>query len=280
MTEPGPTARHRRLAAELRRLREDASVTPENAADVLGFSRTKLVRIETAKQMPSIDDVALILDAYGGPNTAIKNGLMQLTRDIRQRGWWAAYGDVLAGSYVELEDAADKIRSWQVQLVPGLLQTPDYARELVQIDNRDPAEIDRRLQARMTRHTLLTRQDAPKLEVVLAEGVLHHPVGGPDVMRDQLNALLVAGERPNISIRAVPTSRGSHPGVGQGSVVIFEFATPMDLGVAYLETMAGGMYVEDMIQVQRCNVMFDRIADTAMSEEESAAFIAAIVQGE
>lgn len=280
MAESGPTVRGRRLAAELRKLREDAGLTPEDAARAFGWSRPKLVRIELAQRMPSLADVSQILDAYGGANEAIKSGLMQLARDIRQRGWWAAYGDVLAGSYVELEDAANRIQSWQVQLVPGLLQTPEYARELIQIDNRDPAEIDHRVQARMTRHTLLTRQAAPKLEVVLAEGVLHHPVGGPDVMRDQLNALLVVGERPNISIRVVPTSRGSHPGVGQGSVVIFEFATPMDLGVAYLETLAGGMYVEDMIQVQRCNVMFDRIADTAMSEEESAAFIAAIAQGE
>ncbi|MER6891990.1 helix-turn-helix domain-containing protein [Streptomyces halstedii] len=276
--EHGPTTRHRRLAAELRRLREEAGLTPEVAAAALGWSRTKLVRIEIGRTMPSVADVSHILETYGGVSQAIKLALVQLARDIRQRGWWTSYGDVLAGGFVELEDAANHIRSWQVQLVPGLLQTERYARTVIGAEATDEAQIDRRLQARMTRRTLLARRNAPQLDVVLAEEVLRRPIGSRAIMADQLDALLAAAERPNVSIRVVPISIGHHPAIGQGSLVLFAFASPMDLDVAYVETFSGGVYVEDVPQVARCSVTFDRIADVALSMEESAAHIAAIAK--
>jgi transcriptional regulator with XRE-family HTH domain len=275
----GPTARQRRLAAELRGLRENAGLTPEEAAGALGWSRPKLVKIETARRIPSVGDVGHILDAYGGTDQAIRLALMKLAGDVRQRGWWAAYGDVLAGSYAELEDAADTIRSWQVQLVPGLLQTVDYARELIHGGlPDDPTEADRRIQARITRRALLARQNPPRLEIVLAEEVLRRPIGGWGVMRGQLMALQDAAKLPNVSLRVVPISSGRHPMIGQGSMVIFEFPSPVDLSVAYLETVAGGVYVEDVAQVKRCSVKFDRISGAALTEDDSADLIAAIIE--
>jgi hypothetical protein len=278
MSEQGPTTRQRRLAAELRKLREAADLTPDQAAGALGWSRPKLVKIELAKVLPKIGEVEQILSTYGGTDEAVKLALMQLARDSRQRGWWAAYGDVLAGSYAELEDAASRIRSWQVQLVPGLLQTQAYARDVIaKAVPDDPAEVERRVQARMHRQTLLTRQSAPQLDVLLAEEVLHRP-GPGDLMREQTQALLSASQRPNLTMRVVPTSAGLFPGVGQGPLVIFEFPGPVDLSVAYLETMAGGMYVEDVSQVRRCNVAYEDIAAVALSEQESAALIGAVAE--
>lgn len=277
-TDWSPTARQRRLASELRRLRENAGLTPEQAAEALGWSRPKLVKIETAKRPPRVVDVGLILDTYGGTDEAVRLALMQLARDVRRRGWWAAYGDVLAGSYAELEDAASTIRTWQVQAVPGLLQTEDYARAIIRGGHPNDVEADRRIQARMTRRALLARQNAPRLEVVLAEDVLRRPIGGAQVMRGQLEALRAAAGRPHISLRIVPLARGYYPTIGQGSMVIFGFPSPVDLSVAYLETLAGSVYVEDIAQVKRCNVTFDRIADAALSEEDSAALLAAIIE--
>ncbi|WP_119731550.1 helix-turn-helix domain-containing protein [Thermomonospora amylolytica] len=274
--EQGPTTRQRRLAAELRRLREAAGLTIDQAASALGWPHSKLSKIETARQIPKIPDVEAILEAYGGTNEAIKLALLKLAREVRQRGWWAPYGDVLAGSYAELEFAADRIRMWQPQLIPGLLQTEDYARTIIAGGIPDqPAEVDRRLQVRMTRRVMLSKQNPPQLEFILAEEVLRRPIGGREVMREQLGALLVASSRPNVRIRVVPIAVGHYPSIGTGPLVLFEFdeGTVMNLDVAYQETMSGGMYIEDIAQVRACSVLYGRIADVALSEAESAALI-------
>ncbi|HEX6472955.1 MAG TPA: helix-turn-helix transcriptional regulator [Streptosporangiaceae bacterium] len=275
--EQSPTVRHRRLAGELRRLRERAGMTPEQAAAALGWSRPKLVRVETAKTRPKPADVAAALDLYGGPDE-LKLALMEAARNVRRRGWWSAYDDVLAGSYAELEDDAAEIRSWQVQVIHGLLQTQEYARTLIRNHSADEQEVDRRVQARMMRQTLLARQNAPALQVLIEEAVLRRPVGGVEVMRGQLDALLRAHLRPNVSIRVVPMSVGIYPSLGEGSFTIFSFPRPIDPDVVYLESVAGGVYLEDVEQVRRCGATFDNIADVALSDEESAALIAAIAE--
>jgi len=279
MTEQGPTTRQRRLAAELRKLREAAGLTLERAAAALGWPQSKLSKIETTRQIPRVADVEAILATYGGTDQAVKLALAQLAREVRQRGWWAAYGDILAGSYAELEYAADRIRLWHVQGVPGLLQTEDYARTLIRkhFPHESAAEIDRRVQVRVTRRAMLARETPPQIDVLLAEEVLRRPVGGRAVMRGQLAALLHAGQRPHISIRVLPIEIGDYPAMGAGDVVLFEFADgSLDLDVAYLETMAGGMYVEDIAQVRACSVMYNRIAECALSEGDSAALIRSI----
>ena len=275
--EHSPTVRHRRLAAELRRLREVAKLTPADAAAALGWSKSKLTRFETAATRPQPSDVAEMLGLYGG-DEALKFALMQLARDIRTRGWWAAYRDVLPPSFAELENDASEIRSWYVQLIHGLLQTPDYARALIRNYTHDEAEVDKRLQARIHRQTILARENAPTLDVILDEAVLRRPVGGRDVMRGQLAALLAAGERPNVSIRVVPIEIGIYPSIGNGSVILFGFPRPIDPDVAYIESFAGGIFVEDVGEVRRCRFELDRISETALSEEDSAALIRAILK--
>jgi transcriptional regulator with XRE-family HTH domain len=275
MAETSPTVRHRRLAAELRRLRENAGLSPEHAAAAIGWSRPKLVKIELAQSPLSVADVERILSAYGGEDS-LKLALVQLARDIHKRGWWTAYGDVLSQSFAELEDAAYRIRSLQLEIVPGLLQTPDYARELIRSVTSDEEEIARRLEARRHRQTVLARHNAPALEVVLHEAVLRSQIGGPDVIREQLAELHLAATRPNISIRILPMSTGVRPGLGEGSFAIFDFPGPMAFGVVHLDSVAGSVYVEDLAQVERCNVVYDSNTDVCLSVEESAAFMAAL----
>lgn len=249
----------------------------EQVAAALGVNRTTIVRYETAKTRPRPSDVAELLGLYGG-GEALQLALMELARRVRTRGWWAAYSDVLAPSFAELEDDASSIRIWQVQLVPGLLQTEDYARTLVRMDAADDAEINRRLQARQHRKAVLARDDAPALDVILDEAILRRPVGGREVMRGQLGALLDAGERPSVSVRIVPVEAGSYPYIGNGSVMIFGFPREIDLDVAYIESFAGGLFVEDAAQVRGCTEKVDQISDLALSEDDSAALIRAITK--
>lgn len=273
MSDNSPTVRHRRLAAELRRLRENAELAPERAAAALGWSRPKLVKFETARTAPGPTDVAAMLELYGAPE-AYKIALMQLSRDVRKRGWWTAFDDVLPPSFAELEDDAAEIRSWQVQEIPGLLQTDEYALALIRLNNADENEESqlRRLQARMARRTVLTRQSAPTLRAVIDESALHRPIGGPDAMRRQLTALVEAAERPHVHLQVAPTVKGDFPGM-EGSFVILSFASSIALDVAYIKSVAGGVFIEDVDQVRRCNGKFVRISEAALPETESVAMI-------
>ncbi|WP_245536956.1 helix-turn-helix domain-containing protein [Thermomonospora curvata] len=276
-TGHGPPVRQRRLASELRKLREAAGLTAEVAAGNLGRPRSKLTKIETARQIPTVADVEAILAAYGGRNSALGLALVELARNVRKRGWWVAFGDVLDGGFAELEDAATTIRIWQPETVPGLLQAPAYTRELITAEIDDPTEIERRVQARATRRARLERSDAPILDVMLTEEVLRRMVGGRPVMRQQVTALLRDLERPNVSIRIVPLEAGAFPDQGRGGLTMFQvFEAGLDLSVAYFEAMNGGWYVEDVASIRECRRRFDQIARVALSTEETAKFLARI----
>ncbi|WP_055478225.1 helix-turn-helix domain-containing protein [Sphaerimonospora mesophila] len=269
-----PTVRLRRLARELRRLRENSGLSPEAAAARLGWSRSKISRIETGRTRASSADVSDICDLYGVDSRA-RAGLIQLAKEGRQRGWWTAYADVFTGSYVGLEDEAAFIRQWEVQLVPGLLQTEDYARHVISAGRPgapDPDDVHRRVRARMARRTLLSRPNAPELHAVLDEGVIRRPIGGPRVMRDQLDALLNSARRPNVTIRVLPYDVGAHAGL-EGAFTILSFAEEADPDVAYVEGTAGDVYVESTEQVDRYRSAFARISDAALPAEESLKLI-------
>jgi hypothetical protein len=262
------------LASELRKRREHAGLTPERAASLLGWSRPKLVAIETAKSQPKLQDVEQMLDLYGSEE-AIRLALLRLARDIRKRGWWTTYSDVLAGSYAELENDATEIRCWETQVVPGLLQTDDYALAIIrgsQPDEEEEAHL-RRLAARATRRTLLSRADSPLLHAVLDEPVLHRAFGGRDVMRRQLLSLAEAAKRPNVQLHVVPYSTQAHPGV-DGPFTVLSFEGALELDAAYMEGVVGVcIYLEDIEQVRHCRVAFDRIAEVALPQEDSLALI-------
>jgi len=272
-----PTVRQRRLGTELRKARRAAGLTLEQAAEALGIAHTTMGRYESAEHRPTLARVTEMLGLYGG-DEATQLAILELARKARERGWWAPYGGVLDLSFVEVEDDASRILTWQTQLIHGLLQTPEYTRALIRMDTDDDEQVGERLEAREHRKAILARDTAPQLELVLDEAALRRPVGGPDVMRGQLRSLLIAGERSNVTVRVLPMEVGEYPFIGHGSVTIFGFAAESEPDVAYLESFAGGLFVEDVGQVRTCREKLNRISDLALSAEESADLIGAIVK--
>ncbi len=208
----GSTVPRRQLGRHLRELRGSQRITVKAAAEQLEWSEAKIWRIETGQTSLRSHDVELMCRIYGAP-ADLTEALMGLARETKAKGWWQAFGDVIPewfDVYVGLEEAAAEISWYESELVPGLLQTEDYARTLIEADNPgvDTPEIDRRVQVRVQRQALVRRATAPlKLRVVLSEAVLHRPVGGPQVMAAQLDRLAEAGELANISLRVVPRYR-------------------------------------------------------------------------
>lgn len=271
-----PTVRQRRLGRELRQLREKRGLSSDRVAAQMGWSGSKVTRLETAYTKVTQNDVSHLLDLYGVPSDQ-RAALIQLAHEAQQRGWWTEFGDVFTGSYVALEDEAKAIFDWEPQLIPGLLQTTDYAHVVIEAGRPDdPAGVDRRVAARMARKALLTRDDPPELTAVIAEPALRAPVGGRDVMRAQLRALQDAAQHPHVTIRVLPASTGAHAGL-DGACVILSFEADFP-AVAYAVGMTGENYLESAEQVQRVTMNAERIADKALSEEESAALIVALIK--
>ncbi|XVQ10668.1 helix-turn-helix domain-containing protein [Spirillospora sp. CA-255316] len=272
MVQPhSPTVRGRRLARELRELREHADLRPEDVAQRLGWSRQKVMRIERALTKASGNDLNAIMDIYGVASPE-RDALLQLAKDAWKRGWWTAYRDIFAGTYLSLEDEASQIRDWQPQVVPGLLQTPDYAREVVMAFTADAEDIERRVAARMTRRSILSRPNAPELRVVLDEAILHRRLGGAETMRAQFDSLLTDARRPNVNLQVLPFVRGRHPGLNGGFAVL-TFEVGIDPDIAYLETPGGDIYLESEDDVTRRRLVFDELSEMALSPDESQARI-------
>lgn len=268
------TMRQRRLGRELRDLRESANVTHAGAIDQLGWSRAKLDRIESGTTTPKESDLLAALDLYGASSDQ-RARLIQLRQEARQRGWWTTYGDVFSGSYVALEHDASRIRDWQPQLIPGLLQTEDYARAVITAarPGDTPDSIERRVQARMARRTLLGRHDAPALHAIIDESALRRQVGNKDILRRQLTQLWDFARRPNITVQVLPLTAGAHPGV-EGAFIILSYTEQFIPDVPYSEGPFGDVYPESATEVARINLAWERLAATALPAEASTDIIA------
>ena len=244
MSRPSPTVRRRRIAAELKRLREERGLTLDHAAKELGVARSTMSRIENAQVSVRPGDVRTLLELYGVEPTDVA-ALVQVARDARQRGWWQTYSDVLPSwfeVYVGLEQAASEISTFEVALVPGLLQTPDYARAVIEAELPDApaAEVDRRTELRMKRQWDEAR---PDLWVVLDEAVIRRVVGGAPTMRAQLERIADAAEQPGQTVQIIPFGAGAHASM-VSSFSILAFPELADPPVVYLESRAGSLYVE------------------------------------
>lgn len=272
--------RGRRLARELRKRREDAGLKPEEAADRLGFSRSKLNRVENARNRISVEDCEAVLDLYG-VSGADRAEMLTLAAEADRRGWWEArsYSGIFTGSYVAFENDAALIRDWGVQLLPGLLQTPEYAREVIRAGLPDASEddINRRVQARMARKPLLSRTNAPTLHAVVDEAVFHRQIGTDGEWRAQLESLLTAMRRDNVALQVLPFSAGVHAGM-EGSFILLSFPDDVDPDVAYVEGTAGTVYVESAVEVSRYTLAYGRVVDAALSPEKSAEFISGLIK--
>jgi Domain of unknown function (DUF5753)/Helix-turn-helix domain len=256
-------------------LREAAGVTIETVAERLECSSSKISRIERGHSGASPRDVRDMLDVYGvrGP---VADDLIQVARDARLKGWWHLYGTVLTSAYVGLEAAASSIRTYEAMVVPGLLQTPGYARSMIEQHAAEisDAEVERRIQVRAARQSLLTQDDPLTFAVVLDEAVFHRLVGGRTVLRGQLAHLIEASSLPNVNLQVLPFEFGAHAGM-DGSFSILGYEEPADPDVVFAENAAGGIFLEKDEELHRYHQIFRQLQAKALPPAESVAFIAA-----
>jgi transcriptional regulator with XRE-family HTH domain len=271
VARPTSTAR-RDLGDELRRLRGDRRGAA--VARSLGWSESKLSRIETARTGISDPDLDRLLTAYGAPADE-RTRLRDLARRGRGRVWWTPYRSSLPApydEYVALEAEAEVMSEWETQIVPGLLQTDEYARAVIEVgaDIGDAETIQRRLALRMARQTVLVRDPPPRLSVVLDEAVLHREVGGPAVQARQLQRLYEAGRRPGVDLLVLPFSVGAHPALSE-SFMILDFADGARSAVVHSEGLTGGLFHLKGEDVQIYREAFEDLRRRAQPIEQSLA---------
>jgi len=275
-----PTVRRRRLRSELRQRREDAGLTQEQVAGEMEWSLSKLVRIEAGTVGISTNDLRALLSLYGLREREHVEELLELARAARQRMWWTSYKNTLGPAYLEFIGfvaEASTIRYFHPMVVPGLLQTEDYARAVITDGATgvlEPEDIDARVDIRMTWiNDVLGRPEPPTFLVVLDEAVIRRRVGGAAVMRAQLRHLAALAGEPYMRIAVVPFTAGAHPGL-YGSFALLEFTDPADDTILYLENAPTDMILRDRpTEISRYAVAFDRLVDTALAPEETIAVL-------
>lgn len=250
----GPTVRRMQVGARLRRLREAKGVSREDAGWAIRASESKISRMELGRVGFKHRDVADLLTLYGVEDEKERADVLALARAANAPGWWHPYGDLLAPwfqNYLDLESAAILIRTYEIQFVPGLLQTEAYARAVVQIGygDADPQEIERRVRLRMARKEVLNRADGPRLWAVIDEAVLRRPIGGVHVLREQILALIEACKMPSVRLQVIPFGAGGHAAAG-GAFSILRFPDREMPDVVYIEHLTSAFYLEKREDVE------------------------------
>lgn len=266
-----PTALRILLGAQLRRLREAKRVTLEEAGNVIRASHSKISRLESGQVGFKDRDIVDLLTHYGVTDEEVREELRSRAVRANSPSWWHEYPDVVPTwfeAYVGLEEAASEIRTYEVQFVPGLLQTADYARAVTMLTYSNPKEINSRVSLRMTRQAILDRPDSPSLWVVLDEALLRRPVGGPSVMRAQLKHLIQMSQRPNMTIQVIPFKAGGHAAAG-GSFSLLRFAEYDLPDVVYMEQLSSAQHLNKPDVVDRYLTVFERLRTDALSPARS-----------
>jgi DNA-binding XRE family transcriptional regulator len=251
----GPTVQRMLVGAKLRRLRTDLGLSREEAGQAIRASAWKIHRLENGQVRFKERDVADLLGRYGVTDPDEVAELVAMARDANFPGWWQNYGDVLPQwfrAYVDLESAATLIRTYEGQFVPGLLQTDDYMRAVIQ-DARlseTAKDVGRRVRLRMARQTLLTREQPPRLWAVVDEAALRRPVGSREIMRGQLERLIDAAKLPNVTLQVLPFSSGAHPAMAS-SFTVLRFGERALPDVVYLEHLTRALYLDKRDEVER-----------------------------
>lgn len=277
-----PTVRALRLGSELRRLREAAGVDMKTAAERIGGDKPKISRMETGKQGVTKAELEVLLQLYSVEDRKIVAALDALRATRRRPDWWDQYGTILGPQLRErlaIERDAVRILCFQPLLIPGLLQTPEYARVVNLGVARDasPDQIESLTQVRMVRQEIFKRDSPPQYVCVLDEAVLRRSVGGPAVMAGQLKHLLTAIEPPLTSVQVIPFSNGWHPGL-DGSFTIYAYPDPMDLDVVVSEYLDGALYLEEDRTVDQYRLAFDELRTLALSSGQSIDLISRIAR--
>jgi transcriptional regulator with XRE-family HTH domain len=268
----GPTVRRMLLGAQLRRLRTDAGITREQAGEAIRASEWKIHRLENGQVGYKERDVIDLLRLYGVTDPDEIAAFIALAQEANRPGWWDSYSDLLPQwfrVYIDLESTATLIRSYEGQLVPGLLQTEDYMRALMQgAFQESPKNIERRIALRLARQTLLTRPGGPRLWAVVDEAALRRSVGGREIMRAQVGRLLEATELPSVILQVLPLAVGAHPGMAT-AFTILRFPDEALPDVVYLEHLDSATYLDKRESVDRYYHVMEVISARSAAPEET-----------
>jgi transcriptional regulator with XRE-family HTH domain len=275
-----PTARRRQLATALRQLREERNLNCTEAGKAVGWSESKVSRIETGRVKIAQPDLEILLDLYEVTGET-RAGLLTMARQATHRGWWRSYSDALPAwfeNYVGLENGARSLFTYQNQLVHGLMQTEEYAEAVIRAARPQASadEVERQLAARATRQALLTATNPLQVWAVLDEAVLRRPVGGPITMRAQLNRLLEISAFRNVTMQVLPFDAGAHASMGT-SFELLQFLELGDTAIIYIEDLTSSQYLEMPADLERYTLVFDYLRASALSPDRSAQFIAQVV---
>ena len=265
------------LGGQLRRLRESADITPERAGFEIRASRSKISRLETGRVRLKARDVKDLLTLYGLTDEDAQARFLSLVRQSNTPDWWTKYSDILPDwfeIYLGFESAASTIRSFEIQFVPGLFQTEDYARAVTRLGRKTaPAdEIEDRVRLRLRRQALHARQQPPRIWTVMDEAVLRRPVGGAAVMRGQLKHLLEMAKMPHVTLQVVPFSRGGHA-AESGSFTVLRFEERDLPDVVYLEQLTGAIYLDQRSDVEQYLEVVDALSGEALTPDATTRFI-------
>ena len=273
MTGTSPTVRQRELGTRLRALRAESGMTVEEVAAKLLCSATKISRLETGARRPSLRDVRDLCGLYevGEPSSA---ELMNLARGAREQGWWTQYDDLSLDPLIGLEQAATAITCYSMYYVPALLQTADYARAIIKAiaPKMDQEILQQRVEARMRRQQLLDGPNRPRYRVLLDEAMLHRPVGGPELMADQLDKVLETARNDKVTVQVVPFVAGGHA-ASDGYFILLEFDDQNLSPVVFLEGLTGIHFRERKDEIARYREAIEYLRDSALSTRDSQSLI-------
>ncbi|MGH9213852.1 MAG: helix-turn-helix domain-containing protein [Acidimicrobiales bacterium] len=273
-----PSPLRKKLGLELRRLRQGAKISAEEAATRLELSASTISRGETGIVTIHPRDVDAMLRLYGVTDGRKREALLALARKSRERGWWHHYRNILSNdmvNFISVEYGASTMSGYQTLVLPGLLQTPDYTRAIAALLPRPskPEVVEQLVKIRIQRQEmLLEREDPLPLNVVLDQSLLYRPIGSHKVMREQLEHLVKMAERDNIYLQVLHYEAGEHPGLG-GPFTLFGFAEPMDLAVVYVENHVNFLLVEDETDIRHYELVFQGVQKSALPAADSLALV-------
>jgi transcriptional regulator with XRE-family HTH domain len=274
------TVRLRRLAAELRSLRQISGLTREEVVERTGINVATLYRIEHARVRPQTRTLRTLLDLYGVDEEQ-QASLITLLREARQRGWLHAYQSELPEhytTYIGFEGEAHSVWNYESLFVPGLLQTEDYARAVIRgvLPTASRDEVERHVGARMERQAVLRNDNPLNLWTIVDEAALRRQVGGLSVMRAQLRYLMEVSELPHVTFQVIPFNVGAHPGM-PGSFALMQFADAAIPDVIYIDSMAGDLFLEEESEIRRYTLIFEHLRAVAVSPDASVSLVASLI---
>lgn len=268
-----PTVLRIAVGGQLRKLRQSLGISREDAGEAIRASHAKISRLELGRVSFKQRDIRDLLTLYRVTDPDERERFLALAQQANEPGWWHQYGDLLPSwfeTYLGLEQAAGSIRTYEAQFVPGLLQTPDYARAVIELghSNESVAELDRRLDLRMQRQEILTRTDAPALWAVIDEASLRRPIGSVAILREQIEHLITVAAKPNITVQVLPYSAGGHAAAG-GPFSILRFPEADLPDVVYMEQLTSALYLDKRQDTERYLAVMDRLSVQAERPERT-----------